>query len=117
MSRSQDPLFDERPSLDLEFGGEVIFWKGPSPFHFISVPEPEAEEIAAVASLVSYGWGVIPVTARIGETTWTTSLFPRQGGYLVPVRDSVRKAERIELGDHVAVSLAIVIDEWSPPDR
>jgi Domain of unknown function (DUF1905) len=108
---------DDRPSLALKFRGELIFWKGPSPFHFIAVPEPEAGEIAAVASLVSYGWGVIPVTAQIGETTWTTSLFPRHGGYLVPVRDAVRKAEDIGLGDAVDVSLAIAIEEWSPPDR
>ena len=46
----------------------------------------------AVASIVSYGWGVIPVTARIGTTTWTTSLFPKDGSYLVPLKDAIRKA-------------------------
>ena len=50
----------------------------------------------AVASRdVSYGWGVIPVTVRIGATTWTTSLFPKGGGYLVPLKDRVRAAEGI----------------------
>ena len=117
MNQRRDLFADERPSLDLEFSGEVVFWRGPSPYHFIAVPEAERAEIAAVASLVTYGWGVIPATVRIGDTSWTTSLFPRTGGYLVPIRDSVRAAEGIELGDTVDVRLAIAIEEWSPPDR
>jgi hypothetical protein len=60
-----------------------------------------------VASLVTYGWGVIPVSARIGRTTWTTSLFPKDGGYLLPVKAVVRRAERIDLGDEVAVLLRL----------
>jgi hypothetical protein len=111
---SSTNLFDERPSLDLAFRGDVVFWRGPSPFHFIAVPDPECDEIRAIASLVTYGWGVIPATVRIGETTWTTSLFPRKGAYLVPVRDKVREAEGIEVGDVVDVRLTIAIAEWSP---
>ena len=115
---SRDSIFlDERPSLDLAFRGEVVFWKGPSPFHFISVPEAECGEIAAVAGIVTCGWGAIPVTVRVGDTTWTTSLFPRKGGYLVPVRDAVRRAEGIELGDLVNLRLAIAIEEWGAPGR
>ena len=113
-----DNLFlDERPSLDLDFQGEVVFWKGPSPYHFIAVPGAECEEIAAVAGLVTYGWGAIPATVRVGDTTWTTSLFPRNGGYLVPVRDKVRTAERIEVGEIVEVRLSIAIEEWTRPGR
>ena len=42
---------------------------------------------------------MIPVTARIGRTTWTTSLFPKDGGYIVPIKVSVRKADKLEVGD------------------
>ena len=56
---------------------------------------------------MSYGWGVIPVTVRIGGTTWTTSLFPKDGGYLVPLKDRVRAAEGIEQGDIVAAVLTV----------
>lgn len=93
--------------MDLEFSGEVWFWRGPSPFHFVTVPEPESAEIHGIASLVTYGWGVIPAELRIGTTTWTTSLFPKDGGYVVPVKDMVRKAEGIGVGDTVTVNLAI----------
>jgi hypothetical protein len=95
--------------MQLDFAGELWFWKGPSPFHFVTVPEVESVEIHAVSSLVSYGWGVIPVLATIGETCWATSLFPKDGGYLVPVKASVRRGESLELGDRIYVSLSIEV--------
>jgi hypothetical protein len=93
--------------MDLEFGGEVWFWQGPSPFHFVTVPENESAELEAASELVTYGWGMIPVEARIGSTRWTTSLFPRNGGYVVPLKAVVREAERIDVGDTVTVRLAV----------
>ncbi len=94
----------------LEFSGEIWFWRGPSPFHFLTVPDEESAALHASAELVSYGWGMIPVTARIGETRWTTSLFPKDGGYVVPLKDRVRKAEGLELGDVVAIALTVDIE-------
>ena len=93
--------------MDLEFSGEVWFWRGPSPYHFVTVPEDESAELQAAAALVTYGWGMIPVAVRIGSTRWRTSLFPKDGGYVVPLKDLVRKAEGIEVGDAVTVRLAV----------
>jgi hypothetical protein len=93
--------------MELSFAGELWHWRGPSPFHFVTVPDQESAEIEAVSALVSYGWGCIPVEGRIGSTTFTTSLFPKHGGYLVPVKDAVRKAEHLELGDTLNVELTI----------
>lgn len=95
--------------MELSFDGEVFHWRGPSPYHFVAVPADESAEIEAVASLVTYGWGVIPVTARIGDTEWTTSLFPKNGGYLVPIKDIVRRGESLEVGMTVAVELSIAV--------
>lgn len=91
--------------MDLSFSGEVWFWKGPAPWYFVTVPGPLSADIEAVAAQVTYGWGVIPVTVMVGGTTWTTSLFPKDGYYLVPLKAAVRKAERIDLDDEVAVRL------------
>jgi Domain of unknown function (DUF1905) len=91
----------------LKFSGEILYWRGPSPFHFVSVPEEESAELRAISSFVSYGWGVIPVSAKIGRTSWTTSLFPKDGGYLVPVKASVREAEGLGVGDAVDVTLSV----------
>ena len=93
--------------LDLAFSGEVIYWRGPAPYCFVAVPPAECAQLADVAPIVSYGWGVIPVTASIGDTDWTTSLFPKNGGYLVPIKVAVQRAEDIEVGDTVSVTLGI----------
>lgn len=95
--------------MELEFSGEVYSWRGPAPYHFVAVPEPARGELADVAALVSYGWGMIPVVGRIGATEFTTSLWPRDGGYVVPVKDAVRRAEGIELDDVVTVVLRVVL--------
>ncbi|MHB2027603.1 MAG: DUF1905 domain-containing protein [Acidimicrobiales bacterium] len=93
--------------MRLIFDGEVWFWKGPSPFYFITVPDQESSELRDVANLVSYGWGVVPVTATIRTTRWATSLIPKDGAYLVPLKSSVRKNEDIQLGDNVHVKLTM----------
>lgn len=91
--------------MEFEFSGEIVYWRGPSPFHFVAVPDDESHEIKVVSNELTYGWGVIPVTVRIGTTIWKTSLFPKDDCYLVPIKVAVRRAERLELGDVVALRL------------
>lgn len=91
----------------IEFNGEVIYWRGPAPFYFVPVPDEESRDIKAISNDVTYGWGVIPVTVRIGKTEFKTSLFPRGSLYLVPLKVAVRKAEHIEEGDNIAIWLEI----------
>lgn len=82
-------------------------WRGPSPFHFIAIPQEISDEIKVVAKELSYGWGVIPVTAAIGGVEFTSSLFPKEGSYLLPVKDMVRKEAKINLGDDVQATLRL----------
>jgi hypothetical protein len=89
------------------FSGELIHWRGPSPYHFIALPPGEAGEIRSIANLVTYGWGVIPVEAVIDGVEFTTALFPKGLGYLLPVKDRVRLVLGLELGDVVEVELAV----------
>jgi hypothetical protein len=91
--------------VDLEFRGEIIYWRGPAPFHFVTVPDEPSAAIEAVSSMVTYGWGAIPVQARVGRTAFTTSLFPKGERYLVPIKAAVRRAEDLVLGDEVSVQL------------
>lgn len=95
--------------MHLEISGEMWFWKGPAPWHFVTVPDEECGDLEAASARVTYGWGMIPVTAQIGATRWTTSLWPKEGRYIVPVKAWVRQAERLELGDTVTVSLAVEV--------
>jgi hypothetical protein len=72
------------------------------------VPDAECRKLNATSAEVSYGWGMIPARVRIGATEWTTSLFPKDGRYVVPVRASVRRAVQLDDGDTVSVRLTVV---------
>jgi hypothetical protein len=91
----------------IEFEGEIIYWRGPAPFLFVAVPEEQSGDLKAISAWVTYGWGVIPVKVRIGKTEWKTSLFPKQGRYLVPIRVSVQKSENLGVGDQVVIRLEV----------
>lgn len=93
--------------MELRFGGEVIWWRGPAPYHFVALPDPEAARLRTIASRVTYGWGCIPATVTLGATTFTTSIFPRDGGFMVPVKVAARRAEGVELGDDVDVVVVV----------
>ena len=93
--------------MDFTFSAEMIEWRGPAPFYYLPIPNDICEEIKAAAKLLSYGWGVIPVTAAIGKTTFTTSLFPKDGIYLLPIKNAVRLPEKLELGMKARVKLSL----------
>ena len=93
--------------MELTVSGEVWYWRGPAPYDFVTVADDDADRIKAIAPQVSYGWGMIPVAATIGGTTWTTSLWPKDGAYVVPLKDAVRAREDVELGDDVSVHLRV----------
>ena len=78
-----------------------------APFYWLTLPEEGCDFIRFEASRASYGWGAIPVRVRIGATEWETSLLPKDGGYVLPVKQLVRRAEDIEEGDTVAVGLDV----------
>ncbi|WP_329315885.1 DUF1905 domain-containing protein [Streptomyces sp. NBC_01262] len=93
--------------MEFVFAGRVIEWRGPSPYYFVPVPEEECAGIREVAAIATYGWGVIPVEARIGEVAFETSLFPKDGGYLLPVKAAVRKPQGLSVGDDVTVEMTV----------
>jgi len=94
-------------TLEIEFAGELYYWRGPAPFHFIKVPEEVCVVLRDLSPFVTYGWGMVPVNVRIGDTDFETSLFPKDGRYVVPVKDAVRSGEGLTVGDTVVVELAI----------
>lgn len=93
--------------MNIEFTGPIWFWRGPAPWYFVTVPEQESEDIKAIAKFVTYGWGMIPVQARIGKTAWKTAMFEKDRRYIVPIKASVRQREDLEEGDQVTVFLEI----------
>jgi hypothetical protein len=93
--------------MNIDFNGKIWFWHGPAPFYFVTVPEEQSHNLKVISGIVTYGWGMIPVHVRIGETEWKTSLFPKDGRYIVPIKDMVRKAENLKDGDIVTIRLEV----------
>ena len=94
--------------VSINFSGPLWVWKGPAPWHFVTVPAEQCHELKAISGFVTYGWGMIPVKVGIGKTEWKTSLWPKDDAYIVPIKASVRKAEKLEDGDVVTIRLAVV---------
>ena len=91
----------------IEFNGKIWYWRGPAPFFFVTIPAKQSRDIKIISGLVTYGWGVIPVHVSIGKTEFKTSLFPKDGRYLVPIKVSVQKAEDLGEGDEVTIRLEV----------
>lgn len=75
---------------------------------FVTVPVDDSEDIREFAP-DGPGFGSVPVRVEIGETSWTTSVFPdkKSGCYVLPVKKPVRTAERVDVGDPVEVTLTV----------
>jgi hypothetical protein len=93
--------------MNIEFNGKIWYWRGPAPFYFVTVPAEQCHDLKALSESVTYGWGMIPATVRIGKTEWKTALWPKEGRYIVPLKASVRDAENLEEGDEVTVKLEV----------
>ena len=101
-------MADNHPPIELAFAAEVFHWRGPAPFVFVAVPEALAGEVSYAARTTSYGWGMVPVKAIIGGVRFTTSLFPKDGSYVLPLRVAVRKQAGIGLGETIEVVLRLI---------
>ena len=104
------------PGATFAFQGPLWHWRGPAPFYFVRVPPATVEELADVAAEVTYGWGMVPVEVTVGGYTWETSLWPKDGGYLVPIRAQVRRSLEIDVDEVVAVRLTIAPRTDRPVD-
>ena len=98
--------------IDLEFSftSEIWLWQAEkAAWHFAALPEDMSEDIKAFTKHLARGFGSVKVEARIGETSWKTSIFPskERGTYILPIKKSVRMAEDIGAASMVTIDLRI----------
>lgn len=93
--------------VDVSFAGAVIHWRGPAPFLFVAIPAQHVAGIREAGRRASYGWGCVPVEAVANGVPFTTSLFPKDDGYLLPLKAAVRGRAGVSLGDQVDVALTV----------
>lgn len=92
------------------FDAELWLWEGKAAWHFLTVPIDVSDDIEARTTGHARGFGSVRVRVTIGATTWTTSVFPdtKREAYILPVKKEVRRAESLETGSRVAVTLELV---------
>ena len=91
----------------LTFVAEIISWRGPAPFVFADIPDDFTATIRHAAQVASYGWGMVPVRARIAEVEFATSLFRRGDGYVLPIKLAVQRTTGLCVGDCCTVLLRV----------
>ena len=106
VTRRQLRRIPEDGRMEWTFTGEVIEWRGPAPYLFVAMTPEDSEDLKEEARGLIY-WGQVPVRVAIGDTEFTTALFPRDGRYLVPVKVAVQRAEAIAEGAVVEVILRL----------
>jgi len=100
--------------LSFTFTAKCWLWQAEkAAWHFVSLPTDKSEEIKFFNDNLTTkkrGWGAVKVVARIGQTAWSTSIFPQKTGeYILPIKADVRKAENIVEGGDVEIHLTIDI--------
>ena len=98
--------------ISFEFEAAVWIWNGGSgtSWHFLTLPFDVTDEIDDITTGKQGGFGSVRVTATIGRTSFTTSVFPskEQKSFILPVKASVRKAEHLAAGTMCVVSLELL---------
>lgn len=94
--------------MTYSFQSTVWLYTGEAAWYFLTIPREYATEIKERYGKVRRGWGSIPVTVKIGKTSWKTSIFPykESGSYILPLKAEVRKKEDIQQGDKVTYSIS-----------
>ena len=97
--------------------GSVLVWRPagasadqtPAAWFFLPVSGDVADSIRAATRGRTGGFGSVRISATIGATTWQTSMFSSKdiGGYFLPLKAAVRKAERLVEGTPVTVTLSL----------
>lgn len=98
-------------SARFSFSTDLYTSAGEGSWFFVSLPQDDSDEIRDLVPR-GRGFGSVPVVATIGESTWNTSIFPSKNGgcYALPVKKAVRRAERVDDGDAVSVTVQIEFD-------
>lgn len=111
MRRIVGPLCDAR-EVNAVFDAELWIWdaRKADSWTFVTLPVDVSEEIRDLTAGTRRGFGSVRVRVAVGGTTWSTSIFPgsSHGGYVLPIKRAVRKAESLDPGDTATVSVELV---------
>ncbi|QLY29288.1 DUF1905 domain-containing protein [Nocardia huaxiensis] len=97
------------PNPTYSFTARLWEWEGQAAWHFVSLPEDLADDIEELHGRHAAGFGSVRVRVTLGESRWSTSLFPdrKRATYILPIKKQVRTAEGLTAGDSAQITLTI----------
>lgn len=95
--------------MRFRFTAPLWQWNGDGGWFFVTLPDTATADIREIPRMPR-GFGSVRVRVTVGDTTWSTSLFPdtKLGSYLLPMKKAVRSAERLDEGDDVHITLDVL---------
>jgi hypothetical protein len=72
-------------------------------WHFLTINKQVSDAIKDQTKGLRKGFGSVPVTVTIGNTTWETSIFPdsKSGTFLLPIKAKVRRDEDLYVDEKI----------------
>ena len=94
---------------EIEFRAKVWVYHGHAAWHFTSLPKRLSARLRADYGAQSRGWNSLPVSVRVGDTQWNTSVFydSKEKVYMLPLKASARKQAQIKFGQNVRFAIRI----------
>lgn len=86
------------------FKGTAQKFPGSVGWVYVAVPKKYTKELKQQRR----AWGMYPITAQVGKTSWKTKLMMKKGGdFFVALKTAVRNKEKIAVGDRVIVAFKL----------
>ncbi len=91
------------------FKVKVWKYKGKAGWYFATLPKTLSKKIRSSHGSSEEGWGRLKTTATIGTSNWKTAIWydTKSQAYLLPIKATIRKKEKIEEGHTVKVDLTL----------
>lgn len=96
--------------------GTLLGWRNESGTlaTYIRIEGKDAEAISGhellrrIESGKRRGFGSVKVEVRVGDSEWSTSVFPQDYGWFLPIKAVVRRANGVAEGDEIAARLTLL---------
>ena len=88
----------------ISFTGTAQQFPGSGGWVYVAVPKKFTKELKQRRR----AWGMYPITAHVGTTSWKTKLMMKKGGdFFVALKATIRNREKIAIGDRITVAFRL----------
>jgi hypothetical protein len=94
--------------MEITFTAPIWIYTGKGSWHFVTLSSAAADQVRFLRGR-PHGFGTVRVKAMIGDSTWTTSLFPdsKSRSFVLPIKADIRRQEGLKEAQQVSVRLVM----------